>query len=105
METIFRLNTIEQARNAAIQWLEQRGAVFGPHRRIQIGKFGVLAGQETGVESTQDPHWRLRIDYDPVKHAHFNAEFGKQESRQKAAFLFPGDRALIARLALKRDPR
>jgi hypothetical protein len=105
MEAILRFDSIERARNAAIQWLEARGAVFGPQRRIQIGKFGTLAGRETGVESTQGPYWRLRLDYDTHKQAHFNAEFGKQQNREKAAFLFPGDLTLIARLAARRGPR
>jgi hypothetical protein len=105
METVLRFNSIEAARNAAIRCLEQRGAIFSQDRRVQIGKFGDLAGKEVGVESTQGPWWRLRLDYDPIKRAHFNAEFGKQETRVKTAFLFPGDAALIARLAVHRQPR
>lgn len=105
MESISRFSSLEQARNAAIKWLESHGAVFGPHRLVLLGKFGDLAGQETGIESTQGPYWRLRLDYDPVKQAHYNAEFGKGTGRDKAAFLFPGGAALIARLASRRNPR
>ena len=105
MEKIYRHQTIEQARNAAIQWLESRGAVFGPGRRIQLGKFGDLNGKEVGVESTSGTYFRIRLDYDPAKQAHFNAEIGKGDQREKAAFLFQGGPELIARLALKRNPR
>jgi hypothetical protein len=105
METVHRFGGIDQARNAAVRWLEGLGAVLGPHRTVVLGKFNQLAGRETGVESTHAPYWRLRLDYDPVKQAHYNAEFGKGAQRQKAVFLFPGGADLIARIALRRAPR
>src|SRR5215471_1186124 len=91
--------SIEEARNKAIAWLENLGAVFGPHREIQIGRLGDLAGKETGVESSGVQYWRIRLDFDPGKGAHFNVEFGKGASRKKKAFSFPGGKALIAKLA------
>jgi hypothetical protein len=54
--------SVEQARNRAIDWLEERGAVFGPHRKIEIGRLGVLKGQEVGVSATTKPFWRIRVD-------------------------------------------
>ena len=105
METVIPCRSIEEARNRAIQWLEIRGAIFGPDRAIQIGRLGALAGMETGVESTTGPHWRLRLDFDPGKQAHFNAEYGKGPLREKTAFTFPGGAGLIALLARARQPR
>jgi hypothetical protein len=97
--------TIERARNRAIQWLEGLGVIFGPHRRIAIGRLGILEDKEVGVEADQTPYWRLRLDYDPDKQAHFNAEFGKGSVRKKRAFKFIGGEALIKKLAGKRTPR
>lgn len=97
--------SIEAARNKAIAWLESLGAVFGPHHQIQIGRLGALAGKETGVESVGVQYWRIRLDYDPSKGAHFNVEFGKGAWRKKKAFTFPGGEALIATLAKRRNPR
>jgi hypothetical protein len=97
--------TIEQARNAAISWMESRGVRFGPHRRIEIGRLGVMTGKEVGVRSEQGPFWRLRLDYDPIKGPHFNAEFGSGATRQKMAFKFVGTETLIRTLAKARAPR
>jgi filamentous hemagglutinin len=97
--------SIEEARNKAIAWLESLGAVFGPHHQIQIGRFGALGGKETGVESLGVHYWRIRLDYDPSKGAHFNVEFGKGPLRKKKAFSFPGGEALITKLAKSRNPR
>jgi hypothetical protein len=105
MEVIERFASIEQARNAAVAWLESGGVVFGPYRKIEIGRLGVLADQEVGVSSTGEEYWRLRLDYDPIKGPHFNAETGKGPKREKRAFSFPGDESLIRKLALSRQPR
>jgi hypothetical protein len=105
MELIERFGSLEQARNAAIAWLELRGVSFGPHRKIEIGRLGVLAGHEVGVSATEKPFWRLRLDYDPIKGPHFNAEIGEGGMREKRAFAFPGDEDLIRKLALQRRPR
>jgi hypothetical protein len=105
MEEIFRYQHLEQARNAAIAWLEARGALFGLNRNIQIGRLGTFDGAEVGVSSTLKPFWRLRIDNDPVKGPHYNAEFGEGAARRKAAFCFPASGETMARLASRRAPR
>lgn len=105
METIHRFTTIEQARNAAIKWLEDRAVQFGPHRKIEIGRLGVLKGKEIGTSASQEPYWRIRLDYDPTKGPHFNAEAGKGATREKAAFLFRGTEKLIEAIAKHRSPR
>lgn len=105
MEVLHRLGTVEQARNAAIRWLEERAVAFGPHRKVEIGRLGVLQGAEVGVSASQDPFWRIRLDYDPVKGPHFNVEAGKGGQREKAAFCFFGTEQLIAKLAQNRQPR
>jgi hypothetical protein len=104
-EPEYHLETIEQARNAALKWLAERGVVHGPNRRVQIGRMGALAGKETGVESTSGTYFRIRLDYDPKKQAHYNVEVGKGERREKAAFCFKGGPQLIATLALRLEPR
>ena len=105
MEPIELFATIEQARNAAIAWLEAKGVVFGPHHRIEIGRLGAMEGNETGVSSTIDPFWRLRLDFDPTKGPHYNAEYGSGNRRVKHAFAFPGTPELMTRLARNRRPR
>lgn len=105
MESFRLLATIEQARNAAIAWLELRGVVFGPHRKIEIGRLGVMRGSEVGVSATQKPYWRLRLDYDPLKGPHFNAEVGEGTRREKMAFGFAGSVELMEKLARGRSPR
>lgn len=105
METITRCASLEQARNGAIAWLEQRGTVFGPQRKIEIGRLGLLTDYEVGVSATTKPFWRLRLDFDPGKGPHFNAEFGEGPIRKKAAFLFPGTEDLIRRLRNSRKLR
>ncbi len=105
MEEIFRFQQLDQARNAAIAWLERRGARFGPQRNIVAGRLGTFEGSEVGVSSVGKPFWRLRIDNDPKKGAHYNAEFGEGAARMKAAFCFPASPAMLTRLALRRAPR
>ena len=105
MEDRHDFASMERARNAAVQWLEVRGVTFGPYREVEIGRLGVLTGKEVGVSGTRSPYWRLRLDYDPSKGPHYNAEIGKGSQRAKAAFTFPGDESLIATLAQHRNPR
>ena len=107
MEEIFHHRTVEQARNAAIHWLETRGVKFGPRRDIVAGKFRVLDRSEAGVRSAEGakPFWRLRLDFDPKKGPHYNAEHGTGAAGESAAFQFEGSEALVARLARRRAPR
>lgn len=107
MESIFKFKTYEQARNAALKWLEERSAKFGPGRKIEIGRLKTsvnLFGKEVGV-SRDDPFWRLRLDEDPNKGPHFNAEFGKGTTREKAAFCFEATDEMMKKLGGKRKPR
>ena len=83
-------------------------AVAEVHRKVEVGQLGVLAGHEVGVSATMNLYWRLRLDYDPIKGAHFNAETGegaKREKREKRAYTFPGGEDLIKNLAHSRRPR
>ena len=107
-EEVIRCSTIEQARNSAIQWLEDRGVTFGPQRNIVHGnlqKCTELLGKETGVSGNSPKWWRLRLDHDPTKGLHFNAEFGKGPAADKAAFCFPGGQKLLRKLSTARSPR
>ena len=107
MEATYKFTTYEQARNAAIKWLEDRAVKFGPDRKIERGRLStsILFGREVGVSSTSDPFWRLRLDYDPAKGPHFNAEIGKGSARDKAAFLFAATEQQMEKWGLKRKPR
>lgn len=98
-------SSLERARNAAIDWLEALGASFNQNKDVAIGRLGDFAGMETGVESTEAPYWRLRLDYDPDKGAHYNAEFGKGAGRRKKAFCFPVSSAVLATIVKHRRPR
>jgi len=105
MEEVRVCSSMEVARNEAIRWLERHGAVFGPHRGIQIGNLGVLEGSETGVFSTDGQYWRIRLDFDPAKGGHYNVEYGKGRDRPKCAFTFPASSEMMRRVALRRQPR
>jgi hypothetical protein len=92
-EAIVASKSLEEARNRAIAWLEEQGAVFGPYispipARLYEKHTGKRIGG--GVASTTGPRWQIRIDFDPAKGPHYNAKFepvGKQEV--KYAFTFP----------------
>ncbi len=105
MEEVERYESVERARNAAIAWLEQRGGPWGGGRRISIGRFGEMEGQESGVETTDGTHRLIRLDFDPTKGCHYNACSGKGGGREKKAFCFPGSEALIHKLASGHNPR
>ncbi|MEM9189646.1 MAG: hypothetical protein AAGF12_10755 [Myxococcota bacterium] len=99
--------TIEQARNAAIAWMEQKGVTFGTHRKVEVCSLGVspLLGNEVGVSSSTTPYWRLRLDWDPDKQGHYNAEVGKGGAREKRAFTFPATEDQIRRIGDRRGNR
>ena len=105
VEDLFRYEHREQARNAAIAWVEARGARFGLYRKIEIGRLGTFKGAEVGVSSRSKPFWRLRIDNDVAKVPHYNPEFGEGLSRSKDAFCFPSLPETVAKLARRRAPR
>ena len=105
MEEVEHFHSVEAARNAAVRWLEDRGGYWGGERTITHGKFGAMAGQESGIATTDGTHRRLRLDFDPIKGCHYNGEAGKGSSREKKAFCFPGPESLIESLASGRNPR
>ncbi|MEO8451481.1 MAG: hypothetical protein ABI647_16930 [Gemmatimonadota bacterium] len=49
MERIRQFNTVGRAGNGAIKWLERNGVIFGPYRKVEIGRLGVLSRTEVGV--------------------------------------------------------
>ncbi len=107
-ERVEHHTSLERARNAAIAWLEDKGVRFGGQRQIVIGKLreSAMLGREVGVASPTGhrPFWRLRLDYDPDKGCHYNAEFAAG-TREKVAFCFPGSESLIQSIAKSRAPR
>jgi hypothetical protein len=96
---------MEQARNAAIKWMEAQGGPLGPNYKVLIGRLGAGKDAETGVVSTKDPFRRFRLDYDPTKGPHYNVEAAKGTQRLKAAFCFPGTEEWIERVFKRRAPR
>ncbi len=105
MEYVEHFGSVETARNAALRWLSERGGPWGGSRVITVGKFGAMAGHESGVATTDGTYRRLRLDFDPTKGCHYNAEAGKGASREKKAFCFPGTEALMHKLASDRQRR
>lgn len=91
LEVVFRYRTREQARNAALRWLETRGGPWGGEREVMLGKGmggSLLKGKEVGVETTDGTHRHIRLDWDPEKGPHYNTTAGRKGDREKAAFCF-----------------
>lgn len=105
MELVTNCHSYEDARNRALAWMESIGGPIGAHYDVEIGRLGLAQGLEVGVSSTIDPYRRIRLDYDPVKGPHFNAEVYKGVGRMKHAFTFPGDEDTIASYLRNRQPR
>lgn len=105
MELVTRCDSYEDARNQALAWMESIGGPIGHYYEIEIGRLGLAAGHEVGVSSSIDPYRRIRLDYDPLKGPHFNAEVYKGVGRMKHAFTFPGDEQTIASYLKGRQPR
>jgi hypothetical protein len=105
MEQVTHCDSYEDARNKAIAWMETWGGPIGPYYEVEIGRLGLAVGHEVGVSATVDPYRRIRLDFDPVKGPHFNAEVGKGAGRMKHAFTFPGDEQTIAAHLRRRTPR
>jgi hypothetical protein len=95
-DPVFRFGTIDQARAAAIRWLEERSPMFGPHRRMEILRMGAIHANQPFVSEVADPAWQIRLAYDPQKLAHFSVEHGHGMTRRKATFCFHGSEELIA---------
>lgn len=105
MEQVTHCTSYEEARNEALRWMETWGGPIGAYFEVEIGRLGLAEGYEVGVSSSIEPYRRIRLDYDPVKGPHFNAEVGKGGSRMKHAFTFPGDESTIASHLRTRKPR
>jgi hypothetical protein len=105
MEESSYYDSIELARNAALEYLEREAGVIGAHYDVVIGRLGHGLGQEVGVESNSGTHRRIRLDWDPGKGCHYNVEVGKGSSRKKHAFRFPGSEAWLQKLMSTRGPR
>ncbi|APR85919.1 Hypothetical protein A7982_11268 [Minicystis rosea] len=105
MEQVTHCDSYEDARNQALAWMETWGGPIGAYYEVEIGRLGLATGLEVGVRSTIDPFRRIRLDFDPVKGPHFNAEVGKGGSRMKHAFTFPGTEDTIASHLRRRQPR
>ncbi|MEM1029100.1 MAG: hypothetical protein AAGA56_12220 [Myxococcota bacterium] len=87
-ERVYYYPSREAALVAAIAWLEARGGAWGPYHERLIGDLGRMTGREVGVWIPFNLR-RLRLDYDPDKGWHYNAEAFRGARRQKAAFCFP----------------
>lgn len=95
-EVVERCSSLEVARNKAIKWLQEQGAVFGPNTTPIVGKLHQKhTGKRIGVgmTSTKGDVWTIRVDFDPEKGPHYNAAFraaGAAKSTEKrVAFTFP----------------
>ena len=105
MEEVTHCTSYEEARNKALHWMEFHGGPIGAYFEVEIGRLGLAEGHEVGVSSSVDPYRRIRLDYDPVKGPHFNAEVGKGASRMKHAFAFPGTEESMKSYLRTRKPR
>jgi len=76
-----------QARNAALGWLDQRG--FKAEQKT-LGKFGDSKGVPIGMQ-TADRKSGFRVEFDSRHGAHINVWSGKQ----KETFTFEGDRSQV----------
>jgi RHS repeat-associated protein len=76
-----------QARNAAVQWLEGHGFKA---ERPTLGKFGDNAGKPIGMKSA-DGKSGFRVEFDERHGAHINVWSG----RQKDTFTFEGNRSAV----------
>jgi RHS repeat-associated protein len=81
----------EQARNKALEWLEQRGFKA---ERVNTGKFGATKGQPVGM-TTADGKTGFRIEYDERSGAHINVFSGKEKGEH---FLFDVDESTVTKL-------
>lgn len=83
--TIF--SDFNQARNAALGWLNQRGFKA---EKPNLGKFGPNTGRPIGMQ-TLDGKTGFRVEFDQRHGAHINAFSGKE----KQTFSFQGNESMI----------
>jgi RHS repeat-associated protein len=77
-----------QARNAAVQWLEARGFKA---EQATLGKFGENAGKPIGMKSA-DGRVGFRVEYDARNGAHINVWAGKEKGPH---FTFEGTQSMV----------
>ena len=78
----------EQARNAALKWLEERGFVA---EKQNLGKFHDAAGIPNGMQ-TADGKIGFRVEFDENVGAHINVRAGKEKGPH---FLFSGSKEKV----------
>lgn len=85
-----------QARNAALKWLEERG--FKAEAQV-LGKFGPNAGKPIGM-STADGRVGFRVEFDERNGAHINVfDHNAPKGSQKGPhFTFKGDENLVNKI-------
>jgi len=79
-----------QARNAAVGWLDGRGFKA---EQTTLGKFGDNAGRPIGMRSA-DGKSGFRVEFDERHGAHINVWSGKQ----KETFTFEGNQSMVNRI-------
>lgn len=82
-----------QARNEAVEWLNDRGFVA---EKETLGKFGSNKGQIIGMQ-TIDKKVGYRIEFDSRYGAHINVFAGKE----KGVILFKGDQDTVNNIIKK----
>ncbi len=74
-KVLSKVNDYHQARNEALQWLEERG--FKAEKTF-IGKFGPDKGKAIGM-TTADGKIGFRVEFDVRNGAHINVFAGKEK--------------------------
>jgi RHS repeat-associated protein len=77
-----------QARNAAVEWLETRGFKA---EQTTLGRFGDNAGKPIGMK-TSDGSVGFRVEYDARNGAHINVWAGKEKGPH---FTFDGNQSMV----------
>ncbi|AKA85922.1 RHS repeat-associated core domain-containing protein [Pseudomonas synxantha] len=83
--------TYEQARKAALKWLEERG--FQAEKET-LGRFGDIKGKPVGMQ-TSNGKVGFRVEYDDTNKAHINTWAGKEKGPH---FNFNSPRSVVSRI-------
>ncbi|WP_225936055.1 RHS repeat domain-containing protein [Pseudomonas alvandae] len=81
----------EQARNAALKWLEKRG--FRAEKET-LGRFGDIKGTPIGMQ-TANGKVGFRVEFDDRNKAHINTWAGKEKGPH---FMFNSTRSIVSRI-------
>ena len=81
----------DQARNAALLWLEKRGFQA---QRTTVNRFGPRAGSANGMRMN-NRRTGFRVEYDPVRGPHINVFDGRTKGPH---FLFGGTEKNVLRI-------